>query len=97
MLACCPTLAAAVYACRSAPVVLEASYTPDGEPPTPLQQRALDAGCEVIDGRQMLVEQGLAQWELWTGQVIRSHLASALCLPPPPACQHVAVTRVAAD
>ena len=55
--------------CRLRPVVLEASYTPSGEPRTPLQQAAIDAGCEVIDGREMLIKQGLAQWEMWTGQV----------------------------
>ena len=58
-----------VFGCRLQPIVLEASYTPKGEPRTPLQQAAIDAGCEVIDGLQMLVEQGVAQWELWTGQV----------------------------
>ena len=57
------------FGCRLRPIVLEASYTRKGEPRSPLQQAAMDAGCEVIDGRQMLVEQGVAQWELWTGQV----------------------------
>eukprot|EP01043_Picozoa_sp_COSAG02_P026027 COSAG02_NODE_1485_length_12370_cov_6.022144_11_plen_109_part_00 len=56
---------------RLQPVVLEASYTRNGEQRTPLQQAAIDAGCEVIDGRQMLVAQGIAQWEMWTGLVRR--------------------------
>lgn len=64
---------------RVRPVILEAAYTPEGEPRSPLQQTAIAAGCEAIDGRMMLVEQGLAQWELWTGQVRCSAFPRIMC------------------
>lgn len=45
------------------PVVLDAVYKPAR---TVLLQQALDAGCYVVQGASMLLEQGLEQFELWT-------------------------------
>jgi pentafunctional AROM polypeptide len=44
------------------PIVLDAVYKP---PRTKLIQQAIDAGCPVIQGATMLLEQGVEQFELW--------------------------------
>ena len=44
------------------PVVLDAVYKPAR---TALLQQALGAGCYVVQGASMLLEQGLEQFELW--------------------------------
>merc|ERR1712159_112400 len=45
------------------PVVSDAAYRPRQ---TPLLRDAVDAGCVVIEGIEMLFEQGCAQCEIWT-------------------------------
>jgi shikimate dehydrogenase len=47
-------------------VIVELAYAA-GEPETALVRAARAAGCEVIDGREALVRQGAASFELWTG------------------------------
>jgi shikimate dehydrogenase len=49
---------------RQAAVVFDMVYEPS---PTPLLRDAEAAGCVTIDGLQMLVAQGAAQFETWTG------------------------------
>ena len=46
------------------PMCLEASYIPRR---TAFTAQATDAGCEVVEGIEMLFEQGCAQCEIWTG------------------------------
>lgn len=46
-------------------VVMDLVYRPLE---TRLLQEARERGCEVIDGLQMLIHQGAAQFELWTGR-----------------------------
>lgn len=46
------------------PAVLDAAYKPAE---TELLRQAMDAGCPISQGATMLVEQGIAQFELWTG------------------------------
>lgn len=46
-------------------VVMDIVYAP---PRTRLLREAREAGCEVIDGLSMLLYQGAAQFELWTGR-----------------------------
>ena len=48
------------------PVVLDAAYKPAE---TALLRQALGAGCVVAQGASMLVAQGVAQFERWTGRV----------------------------
>lgn len=61
---------------RCQPVVLDAAYIPRR---TQLLCQAIEAGCEIIEGVEMLFEQGCAQCEMWTGaQAPRSKIASAL-------------------
>eukprot|EP00928_Gymnodinium_smaydae_P068921 TRINITY_DN5221_c0_g1_i1.p1 TRINITY_DN5221_c0_g1~~TRINITY_DN5221_c0_g1_i1.p1 ORF type:complete len:698 (-),score=116.79 TRINITY_DN5221_c0_g1_i1:133-2226(-) len=45
------------------PVVLEAAYIPRR---TAFVRQALEAGCDVVEGVEMLFEQGCAQCEIWT-------------------------------
>ena len=47
------------------PVVMDIVYAPLE---TKLIREAQDAGCEVINGLSMLLYQGVAQFEAWTGQ-----------------------------
>jgi 3-dehydroquinate dehydratase/shikimate dehydrogenase len=49
---------------RPGRVVLDMVYDP---PETRLLREAREAGCTVIDGREMLVAQAAAQFETWTG------------------------------
>eukprot|EP00472_Partenskyella_glossopodia_P007853 CAMPEP_0197519148 /NCGR_PEP_ID=MMETSP1318-20131121/4416_1 /TAXON_ID=552666 /ORGANISM="Partenskyella glossopodia, Strain RCC365" /LENGTH=261 /DNA_ID=CAMNT_0043069965 /DNA_START=236 /DNA_END=1021 /DNA_ORIENTATION=+ len=46
------------------PVILEAIYLP---PVTPLGEAAAKFGCKSVKGLDMLIAQGLEQFELWTG------------------------------
>ena len=46
--------------------VVDLAYYPDGRP-TALAAAARAAGCEVVDGLEALVRQGVKSFELWTG------------------------------
>eukprot|EP00747_Dinoflagellata_sp_TGD_P104685 gnl/TRDRNA2_/TRDRNA2_169312_c0_seq2.p1 gnl/TRDRNA2_/TRDRNA2_169312_c0~~gnl/TRDRNA2_/TRDRNA2_169312_c0_seq2.p1 ORF type:complete len:153 (+),score=39.32 gnl/TRDRNA2_/TRDRNA2_169312_c0_seq2:155-613(+) len=79
---------------RHKPAVLEAAYrsSSSGVRMTALLQQAAQAGCQVIEGMEMLFEQGCAQCEIWTGKPApRSQIAQALLReryaddPQPPA------------
>jgi pentafunctional AROM polypeptide len=52
------------------PAVIEAAYrsSESGHRFTALLQQAVNAGCETIEGIEMLFEQGCAQCEIWTGK-----------------------------
>jgi len=61
---------------RCHPVVLEAAYIPRQ---TSFVKQALAAGCEVVEGVEMLFEQGCEQCRIWTGlPAPRSKIADAL-------------------
>lgn len=61
---------------RCKPVVLEAAYIPRR---TAFVKQALDAGCPIVEGVEMLFEQGCAQCEIWTGSAApRAKIAQAL-------------------
>ena len=47
----------------SKPVVVELAYRPRT---TPLLKLAQDAGCQVVEGIDILIEQGLYQFKTWT-------------------------------
>lgn len=47
-------------------VVFDSVYRKQGE--TPFIQRAKQIGAKTIDGKRMLLHQGMLQFELWTGQ-----------------------------
>jgi shikimate dehydrogenase len=51
---------------RKGQVVVDLAYAADAGP-TKLVKAARAAGCTVIDGREALVRQGAAAFELWTG------------------------------
>ncbi|CAE8631141.1 unnamed protein product [Polarella glacialis] len=73
---CLPEGAASQILARSRPAVLEAAYIPRR---TAFVKQALAAGCEVVEGIEMLFEQGCAQCEIWTGKPApRAKIASAL-------------------
>ena len=58
------------------PVVLEAAYIPRH---TAFVSQALEQGCRVVEGVEMLFEQGCAQCEIWTGKPApRAAIAAAL-------------------
>jgi shikimate dehydrogenase len=62
--------------------VVDLAYRPDGRP-TALVEAARAAGCRVVvDGLEILVRQGAASFELWTG------------LPAPADVMRAAVTRI---
>jgi shikimate dehydrogenase len=46
---------------------------------TPLVRQALEAGCSVLDGIEMLVQQGAAAFELWTGVAPHLEVMRAAC------------------
>src|SRR5262249_7206550 len=48
-------------------VVVDLAYSIDDPNDTALVAAARAAGCEVIDGREALVRQGVKAFELWTG------------------------------
>lgn len=50
---------------QSKPVVFDVNYKPYS---TALLQQAEAAGCKVVRGSEMLWEQGVGQFELWTGR-----------------------------
>jgi shikimate dehydrogenase len=50
----------------SGQTVIDLAYNPDGSP-TALVAAARERGCEVIDGLDVLVAQGAASFERWTG------------------------------
>ncbi len=58
----CPVPAAAV---KRFPVVMDIVYAPVR---TRLLAEAEAAGCRVVNGLEMLLYQGMAQFELWTGE-----------------------------
>lgn len=61
---------------RFRPVVFEAAYIPRR---TAFVQQALASGCEVVEGVEMLFEQGCAQCEIWTQRPApRSKIAAKL-------------------
>mmetsp|Transcript_30541 Transcript_30541/g.52120 ORF Transcript_30541/g.52120 Transcript_30541/m.52120 type:complete len:90 (+) Transcript_30541:2-271(+) len=49
----------------SLPVVLDVNYKPYN---TPLLLQVVEKGCDVVRGSEMLWEQGVGQFELWTGR-----------------------------
>ena len=52
---------------RAGDQVVDLAYRPDGRP-TALVEAARGAGCRVVvDGLEILVRQGAASFELWTG------------------------------
>merc|ERR1712113_627138 len=60
---------------RFRPVVLEAAYIPRH---TAFLKQALAAGCSVVEGVEMLFEQGCAQCEIWTSSPApRAEIAKA--------------------
>lgn len=70
-----PSKQAAILA-KFKPTCLEAAYIPRH---TAFVKQALKAGCRVVEGVEMLFEQGCAQCTIWTGQPApRRAIASAL-------------------
>lgn len=78
------------------PVLMAAAYksSPEGSRLTPLLEQGQATGCTIIEGMEMLFEQGCAQCENWTAQPApRRAIAAALLKerfegagdPPPPA------------
>ena len=62
--------------------VVDFAYRPDGRP-TALVEAAHAAGCRrVVDGREILVRQGAASFQLWTG------------VPAPLDVMHAAIARI---
>jgi shikimate dehydrogenase len=62
------------------PVVMDIVYAPLA---TRLLREAAARGCRTVDGLQMLLHQGVAQFRLWTGQnppveVMRQALVESL-------------------
>lgn len=51
---------------RQGQTVVDLAYRADGRP-TALVEAACAAGCEVVDGLEALVRQGVASFERWTG------------------------------
>ena len=49
---------------KSKPIVVDAAYRPRD---TALIRQAEAASCKTFVGVQMLIEQGIVQFELWTG------------------------------
>lgn len=56
-------------------IVYELLYSP---PTTAFLRRALDAGCRVVRGRQMLIGQAMEQFRLFTGSDYPQHLMAEL-------------------
>jgi shikimate dehydrogenase len=62
-------------------VVMDIVYEPLQ---TRLLREAKEKGCVTVDGLEMLIRQGMAQFEIWTGrrlkfEEIRKNLRRALC------------------
>jgi shikimate dehydrogenase len=60
----CPLTLTEIDLLPSEAIVYDLIYTPR---PTKLLQLAADRGCQTIDGLEMLVHQGAAGFEIWTG------------------------------
>jgi shikimate dehydrogenase len=56
----------ALFAPRAGQTVIDLPYRPDSRP-TALSAAARDAGAHVLDGLEVLVRQGAASFEVWTG------------------------------
>jgi shikimate dehydrogenase len=56
--------------------VVDLAYNPDGQP-TALVAAARERGCDVIDGLDVLVAQGAASFERWTGVAAPVEVMSA--------------------
>ena len=52
---------------RAGQTVVDLAYRADGRP-TALVAAARAAGCDVVDGFEVLVRQGAASFERWTGR-----------------------------
>ena len=64
--------------------VVELAYNADGEP-TALEAAATAVGCRVVDGREVLVRQGAASFQRWTGmEPPLETMREAVRLEPPP-------------
>jgi shikimate dehydrogenase len=63
-------------------VVIDLPYRSDGRP-TVLVAAAQEAGCRVIDGLDVLVRQGAASFELWTGIAAPVEVMQAAVRPSP--------------
>jgi shikimate dehydrogenase len=61
---------------RAGQTVVDLAYEADGRA-TALVSAARDAGCEVVDGLEALVRQGVASFELWTGVPAPVHVMRA--------------------
>ena len=68
---------------ESLPVVFDVNYKPYS---TKLLEQATDRGCDVVRGSEMLWEQGVGQFELWTGRSapygVMKKVVLENCLPP---------------
>lgn len=68
---------------KSLPVVFDVNYKPYS---TKLLEQATDKGCDVVRGSEMLWEQGVGQFELWTGRRapygVMKKVVLENCLPP---------------
>jgi len=66
------------------PVVFDVNYKPYS---TSLLLQATEKGCDVVRGSEMLWEQGVGQFELWTGRTapygVMKNVVLENCLPPP--------------
>jgi shikimate dehydrogenase len=61
-----PVVDALLVEPRPGQIVVDLPYRADGQP-TALAGAARAAGCRLIDGLEVLVRQGAASFELWTG------------------------------
>lgn len=65
------------------PVVFDVNYKPYS---TSLLLQATEKGCDVVRGSEMLWEQGVGQFELWTGRTapcgVMKKVVLENCLPP---------------
>ena len=66
----------------SLPIVFDVNYKPYN---TALLLQATSKGCDVVRGSEMLWEQGVGQFELWTGRTapygVMKKVVSENCLP----------------
>jgi shikimate 5-dehydrogenase len=67
----------------SLPIVFDVNYKPYS---TALLLQATEKGCDVVRGSEMLWEQGVGQFELWTGRTapygVMKKVVLENCLPP---------------
>ena len=77
-----PIVDAAPLAPYAGQVVIDLPYRADGEP-TAFEEAAVEAGATVVSGREVLVRQGAASFERWTGEPAPVEvMRAALGLPP---------------